>query len=107
MENHNDPKSVNVECKEERDSFTAEFDPDSVSPSVAIVKAMAQIQDENPLDLPPLWASTTVDTVALDGLFKPNSGTNLQFSTSVTCTYLGYSIELFSDGSMEIESSTR
>lgn len=97
--------TVHVEYHNERAIYYAEFDPDTILPSLAIVTAMAQITDEPPMDLPPLEESTTVHTDALDGLFKRDTDTQVPSSTSVTCPYLGYSVTVFKDGTMEIESS--
>lgn len=100
-ENANEP--VRVEYDESCGRYRVTFDPDAGPPSLAIVKAMAQITAADPMELPTLAVSTNVDVETLDGLFGTDCGPERPEPASVTCTYLGHRITVRSDGSMDIE----
>jgi len=72
--------------------------PDS-QPSIAIVQAVAEVEDVSALDLPPLYE--TIDPESLDALFESlSSGT-----AAVSIEYAGYDVSITStpDGFFSVE----
>lgn len=78
--------------------YRATFGSTSIEPSTAVVVAIANICDTNPIDLDPL--SQAIDPKALNRLC---SGLDKDSDCTVDFTYLDYRICVVSYGILEIE----
>lgn len=78
----------------------------SSSPTLAVLEAVADAEDTDPLNLPPLYDA--VDTDALEALFEPlpHGGTR---TGRIEFTYHGYdvSVACAADGSVTVEAHHR
>ncbi|MFC6718897.1 HalOD1 output domain-containing protein [Natrialbaceae archaeon GCM10025810] len=78
-------------------SATAEWAPDSENtPLYAVVSAVAEAEEVDPVDLPPLY--NAIDLEALNTLFTSESGT----VSRVEFEYAGYSVVVRGEGSVEV-----
>lgn len=74
-------------------------DGEQVQPSLAVVEAVADRQDCDPLDLPPLHAAG-IDADALDALLQ--SGAD-GFDGSVTFTYCDFEVTVDGRGGVDLD----
>ena len=75
-----------------------EFDPETTTPTRAVVEVIADLEDVDTLELPPLY-STMNDL--LDG-FASNPPAS-QADVEITFTYQGYRITVYQSGLVEVE----
>lgn len=85
-----------LEGNDESGTYTATYDQETTSPSMAVVGAVAGALDTDPLDLDPLFE--TVETDALDGLLGEagNGQANVSF------TFADCEIEMSGDGEIRL-----
>lgn len=81
---------------EESGTYTAKYDPESTSPSMAVVGAVADALDTDALELDPLFE--TVDTDALDGLLGETGSDQVHLSF----TFADCEITMSGDGRIRI-----
>lgn len=80
------------------EAYSTQFDLQSTSPAMALVSAVADVLETDPLDLDPLYEA--VDTDALNDLLRPNSfGENPVW---VSFTFASCEVSMASDGRVEI-----
>lgn len=66
------------------------------SPSTALVTAVADLDDESPLSLPPLYHA--IDPDALESIFSPSQARGDPLAENVQFEYHGYHVRLTADG---------
>ncbi|SDK68006.1 HalOD1 output domain-containing protein [Natronorubrum texcoconense] len=75
-----------------------EFDPETTTPTRAVVEVIADLEDVDTLELPPLY-STMNDL--LDGVASNPPAP--QADVEITFTYQGYRITVYQSGLVEVE----
>jgi len=79
--------------------FRATFDREQTPPSMAVVAALSNVMDVDPVDMDPLQG--IVDTDALDAILGDRSGDSKR---AVTLTVADYSVTVGSDGTVSVAS---
>lgn len=79
-----------------RDIIHREFDPDDCTPKTDVVKVIADLEDEEPATLSPLY--TTINDI-IDKIFANPPAPDAQ--VEITFTYEGYRITIHQDGKAE------
>lgn len=72
--------------------------------STTVITAIADVADEQPLDLPPLY--DTIDPDTLDSLFSPNEGGG-DVPDHIGFTHAGCTVAVHSDGKVIVEEAPR
>ncbi|WP_440771316.1 HalOD1 output domain-containing protein [Natronorubrum sp. DTA28] len=75
-----------------------EFDPETTTPTRAVVEIIADLEGVETLELPPLY-STVNDLLGEFASNPPASGANVE----ITFTYEGYRITVYQTGLIEVE----
>ena len=88
-----------VEYHRESETYRAQYDQDTTSPSMAVIASLSDVMDRDPTELEPLHAS--VDTGALNALLRVRDTTDGDIS--VTVTVAKYAITVYSDGVVAID----
>ena len=86
-----DRSHITVDYDPAGDRYQASYDIEKISPSLAVVEAIATVEGIEPLDIEPLGAS--VDLEALDSVLRSETG---QSDPTVTLRTQGYEITLYS-----------
>lgn len=86
------------EYHRESETYRAQYDRDTTSPSMAVIASLADLMDKDPTALEPLHA--TVDTDALDVLMRGRDARDGDIS--VTFTIAKYAITVYSYGVVAI-----
>ena len=86
---------------ESTDTHVTEFDPSTNSASEELIKAVARLNDVDPVELPIL--ADFIDPEALDALFQPREdGTLRRTSGQVEFTYGAYHVMVYSQGAINL-----
>lgn len=72
--------------------------------ALAVLEAVAEREDTNVTDLPPLH--NTIDSEALDKLFRPKYDGTPREGGYVAFIYAGYWVTVYHDGSVELSEYT-
>lgn len=96
-----DIASLQVEYQEATNTYRAEFDPSTRLASEAVVDTVAQANDIDSLDLPPLYS--VVDPDALNALFSRASERPAPSDGAVAFTYADCMVTVRSHGTIEAE----
>lgn len=92
-----DQDQMNQEQLEDNREPDLVFDwTEAVSISVAVISAVAEISEEDPLEMEPLHSA--VDTDSLDGLFDSHGFTPLRRDIRVEFTYNGCVVQVSGTG---------
>lgn len=81
---------------EESGAYTARYDQQSTLPSMAVIGAVSDVLDTDPLELDPLFE--TLDTEALDGLLRKEGSTPVH----VSFTFASCEITMSGDGRIRL-----
>ncbi len=92
-----------VEYHSPSGTYRTEFDFVTRTASEAIVSAVADARDCDPLELPPLFH--TIDTDALDSVVARQRGPRRQETVRVEFEYANYAVTVHSVGTVELERS--
>lgn len=90
--------NVRVDYDPAEDHYLVWYDLEKVSPSLAVVEAIAAAEEIEPLDMEPL--GTAVDLEALDSVLRSGTG---QSGPTVTLRIRGYEIVLHRSGRLVLE----
>jgi hypothetical protein len=90
-----DADRVHSAAAEDEAARRATYDWASTSPSTAVVETVAEATDRGPMALPQLY--DTIDTDALDSLFRPDGG-----PVSVSLAFAGCDVTVRSDGEVAV-----
>lgn len=82
----------------ERDIYRATFDSTTVAPSKAVVAVVAAIEEEDAMQLVPLYNAVNAD--ALDNLCSEQFPGRYDSDRLVQFTYQGYEIKVWSHGTI-------
>lgn len=74
----------------ETETYKTSFEPDTDSPTTAIVTPVTLLSDNDPQDLPPLHDTNSVD--ALNTLFQPTPNGGTPSDAQLSFTYHGIEI---------------
>lgn len=74
---------------------------DTKQPSERVVEAVADAEDADPLDLPPLFGA--IDPDALDSLFSSRLGSGASPIGEVSFSYGGYEVTVSADGRVTLD----
>jgi hypothetical protein len=85
---------------EETGTYRTDFDGRTQPVSEAVVYAVAELTQTDPLNLPPLY--TVLDPDALNHLFSVATGTRPQTETSVSFEYAGNLVQVMERGTIAI-----
>lgn len=85
-----------IVSSEDADAYTATYDQQSTTPSVAVVGAVADALDADPLELGPLFE--TVDADALDALLQGGGGGAVE----VSFAFAGCDVTMSGDGRIRL-----
>ena len=81
---------------------TAEWERDDENtPVYAVVSAVAEVEDSDPVDLPPLY--NAINPEALNNLFTSESGSAVD---QIAFQYAGYSIVVRGSGEVQVRPAT-
>ena len=89
---------VTVDDDPGEDLYHASYDFETVSPGLAVVEAIAAVEEIEPLDMEPLGA--TVDLEALDSLLRSGTG---RAGPTVALRVRGYEILLHGSGRLVLQ----
>jgi hypothetical protein len=87
-----------LSIKSTPESSTGQLSSQGSTPVVAVVTAVAEVADADPLELPPL--RNAVDPDALNDLV----GTECNRLTSISFEYIGYDVTITGDGNIRVAS---
>ncbi|PGF16085.1 hypothetical protein CP556_08120 [Natrinema sp. CBA1119] len=87
-----------LEFDRESDTYRARYDQDATATSMAVVAAVSNVLDTDPLELDPLH--NTIDTDALDDLVRCRDSSNEPVSVSFTVE--GHEITALSNGEITL-----
>lgn len=85
-----------LEFSEESGAYTATYDQEATAPSMAVISAVADALDADPLELDPLF--DTLDTDALDNLLREDGGSPIH----VSFAFAGCEITMSGDGRIRL-----
>lgn len=85
------------------DPYRVEYTDGSNPPSLAVVKAVATLTDQDPTDLVPLY--DVVDPKALDALFQRTRSGDHRVDGAVSFRYQGYDVTVKSYGIITIQTA--
>ncbi|RQG89635.1 hypothetical protein EA473_21720 [Natrarchaeobius chitinivorans] len=89
-----------VEQLEKDGLYRLEYDSSADRPSLAVVAAVADISQTDPVELAPLHSA--VDTDALENLVQPSNGSSRN-KRRVSFQFAGYKISVSSEGIVEVD----
>lgn len=90
-----------LEFDRESGTYRARYDQDATAASMAVIAAMANVLDVDPVELDPLHY--TVDTGALDELVRHRDASN--GSVDVSFTVEGHEVTVFGNGIVTLSPS--
>ena len=93
-------KLESFEYDQESETHRYEYDLDATSPSMAVVAALSDVMDADPISLEPLSAS--IDTDALDALLARRR--SMDGDVHVRCAHEGWLLTIHSYGVITISS---
>lgn len=70
--------------------------------SNAVVRAVAEVTGESPVEMPPLARVTDIDPEALEALFVPGEGDGLPSDTRLSFRYRWCEVVVYGDGTIDI-----
>lgn len=85
-----------LEFCEESEAYTATYDTESTEPSMAVVGAVADTLETDPLELDPLFE--TIESDALDKLLRSTDDTDV----TVSFSYAGCDVTMTGDGRIQL-----
>lgn len=68
-----------------------------------VVRAVAEVRDRDPLEMPPLAQEVDFDVEALERLVSRDSGPSPEIRGTVAFRYDGSEVELHPDGTVEVQ----
>lgn len=82
----------------ERDVYRTNYETERLSPSLALVEAIAAIEETDPVDLEPIGNS--IDMNAIDRIIHAS---NDDRETRITLSYQGYHVTISTAGVVELQ----
>jgi hypothetical protein len=90
----------NVDERGSSEEIQIQYDWSSTEPSTAVVETTAQAANCDPQELSPLY--DFIDPDAFDAILAPPTTKNTNTTTSITFTYVGYTVTVYSTGTVNV-----
>ncbi len=94
-----------IEFDVETNTYRIRYDPQTISPSVAVISALEEITASDATDLPPLYGA--IDPQGLDRLVRTTRYDAGARDIRISFQYQQWSISVFSAGRIEIQATDR
>lgn len=83
---------------QESETYSAEYDSETTTPSMAVITALTEILDVSPMSLPPLHYS--IDTEAMDDFFCSHDDT--ESPAQISFSFVGHEVTVASNGKLTV-----
>ncbi|UIP00594.1 hypothetical protein Hbl1158_04325 [Halobaculum sp. CBA1158] len=91
------PSDIDVDYDPETERYSAEFDPEAVTATVAVVEVTAAIRDASSMSHDPLFE--VIDTAAVDRLCR---GSHDADDVAIEFTYLDHHVRVEAEGRIAV-----